>query len=88
MSKGQNIGEWHRKNSPQYRVYQKDWSPTGETSPEPQYPGQVPIGGWQDEGDMIAAGPRRYTAWGIAWRVALAVLILYVLLTAVFVLHG
>lgn len=83
---GKTIGEWHKMHSPQYRVYQRDWTPTGETSDVPQYPGQVPIGGWQDEGDMIAAGPRHYTAFGLAWRIALAVVIVYVLLTAALVL--
>ena len=36
----------------------------------------------RDEGDMIAG----YTPWGIAWRIALAVLIAYILLTAALVL--
>jgi hypothetical protein len=42
----------------------------------------------RDEGDVIAGNPRPYTPWGIAWRICLAILIIYVLLTAAFVLHG
>lgn len=45
----------------------------------PRYP-------MRDEGDMIAAGPRVYTPFGCAWRIALAVVIVYVLLTAALVL--
>lgn len=40
-----------------------------------------------DEGDMIAGPPIRvYTPFGCAWRVALAVLILYVLIIGVMLL--
>lgn len=36
----------------------------------------------RDEGDMIDG----YSPWGIAWRIALAVSVIYVLLTAALVL--
>lgn len=41
----------------------------------------------RDEGDIVPEGwPRAYTPWGVAWRVALAVAVLYVLLTAILVI--
>lgn len=42
----------------------------------------------RDEGDMIANGLRVYTPWGLAWRIALAALIVYVILAAAFVLYA
>lgn len=62
-----------------YPTYKRDWTPTGETSNVPQYPGQMPIGGRL---------PRVYTVWGLAWRIALAIIIIYVMLTAALVLTG
>jgi hypothetical protein len=55
----------------------------------------------RDEGDMIGEWhqgrrshepireiPTRYTSWGIAWRICVGILAVYVLITAALVLTG
>lgn len=82
----QDEGEGSKKSEPQYRVYQRDWTPTVETSGEPQYPGQVPIGGWQDEGDLLNPPPEKLSGVPLISKrdilgLVAAVVIVYALLT-------
>lgn len=67
-----------------YRTYKRDWTPTGETSDTPQYPGQMPM---RDEGDLYDQNPPRITGWHIAGCIV-ASLVIYALIVAALVLYN